>query len=66
MNIQPEVQSEVSASFEPEELSLRDRFAMQVVTGCLVAGRHFDKEEMAAEAYEMADAMLQARDKEPE
>jgi hypothetical protein len=57
----PKVKADTQAAAGPVELTLRDRFALQVVAGCLAAGRHFDKKEMAAEAYELADAMVQAR-----
>jgi hypothetical protein len=57
----PKAKAEPQAATGQDELTLRDRFALQVVAGCLAAGRHFDKKEMAAQAYELADAMVQAR-----
>lgn len=48
---------------ESEGLTLRDQFAIQAVAGCLSAGRNFDKEAVAAQAYELADAMVVARKK---
>jgi hypothetical protein len=49
---------------EPEGLTLRDQFAIQAIAGCLSPGRNFDKESLAVEAYELADAMVAARKKE--
>ena len=42
---------------------LRDRFAMAALTGLLAAGdaHAFNRDEMAAEAWRQADAMLKAR-----
>ena len=42
---------------------LRDRFAMAALTGLLAAGdaHAYNRDEMAAEAWRQADAMLKAR-----
>lgn len=58
----PEVKQ--GAADPADATTLRDEFALQAITGCLCGGRTFDKAELAAEAYEMADAMLHARKKE--
>ena len=44
------------------EKTLRDEFAMAALTGCL-AGRNnnFERKEWAEAAYELADAMMEAR-----
>ena len=45
-----------------EKASVRDQFAMAAMTG-LLAGRtdHFNRVEWAKAAYEIADAMMEAR-----
>jgi hypothetical protein len=49
----------------PEVKTLRDEFAGYAIIGLLAAGdcHAFNREEMAAEAYKQADAMLEARKK---
>ena len=49
----------------PREIAraeLRDRFAMAALTGLLAAGdaHAFNRDEMAAEAWRQADAMMKA------
>jgi hypothetical protein len=43
---------------------LRDRFAMAALTGLLAAGdaHAYNRDEMAAEAWRQADAMMKARE----
>jgi hypothetical protein len=46
-----------------ERAELRDRFAGYALIGLLAAGDHhaYNRDEMAVEAWEQADAMLKAR-----
>ena len=48
---------------QKERRELRDRFAMAALTGLLAAGdaHAFNRDEMAAEAWRQADAMLKSR-----
>lgn len=49
-----------------EIVTLRDWFAGQALCGlwCGAAGHEFDADDLAAVAYQQADAMLAARNKE--
>lgn len=44
-----------------QQMSLRDYFAAQVLQGLLASGLDQPKFEFARKSYEMADAMLKAR-----
>lgn len=52
---------------QPEEKTLRDEFAMSAVSGLTTATDQdgtwfFDAEDIATEAYLIADAMMKARE----
>ncbi len=48
------------------QLRLRDKFAIAVLTGRLTNGSYSKWEDVASEAYEIADVMLKAREATPD
>ena len=59
----PFLLEKIESARKQARAELRDRFAMAALTGLLAAGdaHAFNRDEMAAEAWRQADAMLKAR-----
>ena len=58
----PGLHPSAECRFKEEGMTLRDYFAAQVLQGLLASGLDQPKFEFARKSYEMADAMLKARE----